>query len=648
MCNCPHTVEVPSANGFQNLVEKFYESNGLLAYLLISTPTLLDMPEVKCFPEFDSDGDGGFRRTKLIAELNDATNRLDTLLQMYLVHACRGEMRHFNKYGDRQTERMKLLKDWNDRAICAIHEPNDTVRWTRIVYHAFNDFSWHNMYGGKAWANIAEALLSRLEGRINISENQRTVSSFCSKPVVFIDYVLDLEHNTGSCLNKGWLNVGQHDLKAFQNKKTKTSVLDWGSHFQYEISMIKARQPIKTLEENKKTTLTSLLKQIVMTSYGSQYIVEVVEANHYWEVSSYKSDGSIKLFAKAKTKDIALWAQSKMIEALVNGTTAGKRCFNSITCNNCGYYLDKTFSCECSISNSKKSINDSQSSYNSFLPKISPKPYFVQSICKPAKSQFVPKPAKTLFIDLSKFSGCVSGKWMSSKNHKFKSVDDLCVHYDNFSQQVWVSPSGNPSKVLIKVFVNNTETLVEKLCVAIKQMGLKSGSIGNYYLKYGDVVLSESSTMTHLPYINPTMGDKIKNVAEIFAEQNAIIKKDLNKKEGKNKAEFVMDGPITIYFDSNGNEKEKYINLDLVKTDKVFDLDGILSGTGKHCGIKDKLGNTINIYEGKTFTILYSGGIEVGFVNGYVQLIIRAIQDGYIFGDISKYKYYYKGKCVSK
>lgn len=66
-------------------------------------------------------------------------------------------------------------------------EPDEFMK---VAASAFMDLGWSSSYGGKAWNNIAKAW-GKLNGADTLSERQ-----------IWIDHVFDLEHNTGTMLNK--------------------------------------------------------------------------------------------------------------------------------------------------------------------------------------------------------------------------------------------------------------------------------------------------------------------------------------------------------------------------------------------------------------------------------------------------------------
>lgn len=57
-----------------------------------------------------------------------------------------------------------------------------------LAEQTFEIRGWREAFGGEAWASIANVIRAFLEGRINDR--------------IFVDRVVSLEHNSGSCLNK--------------------------------------------------------------------------------------------------------------------------------------------------------------------------------------------------------------------------------------------------------------------------------------------------------------------------------------------------------------------------------------------------------------------------------------------------------------
>lgn len=330
-CKC--NVVPPSADGFLSLVRRFYEADGLAAMLLATMMVVIG----DCFdyPEVHGDGDGGYRLMKLRADAKDSTEKLDVLLQKYLVKALASEMQHFNYdlvfTKKPNLEEFKKKYNIDNTPPCPICNPDKALRFARICFRAFSDFEWCTSYGGKAWANIAEALIGRLEGKVvstqikqlnyphkvywnngnsyltmkseeeaiafakgakgpivakatckllgitevkDLGPKCAEVNGFCAKPAVFVDYVLDLEHNTGTCLNKGWLHIDFVELKDFQDIKRNKNVLDYSESYPAEKAVILARQLLTVPAEKEKNEVVDGLCNEFKTPKGSTYKIQ--------------------------------------------------------------------------------------------------------------------------------------------------------------------------------------------------------------------------------------------------------------------------------------------------------------------------------------------------------------------------------------
>jgi len=99
-------------------------------------------------------------------------------------------------------------------ALWAIKKSGQSAReFVTLCRYAFDNLRWSSSYGGRAWANICEGWLMLQDSQ---SDNIR-------RAIVNIDHVFDMQHNTGTVLNKvkeyavnggyGWLSAGL-DFKA--------------------------------------------------------------------------------------------------------------------------------------------------------------------------------------------------------------------------------------------------------------------------------------------------------------------------------------------------------------------------------------------------------------------------------------------------
>lgn len=85
------------------------------------------------------------------------------------------------------------------------------------LYEYFNDLEWDYLYGGPQWAKITKALIN-----LKDSENYQNA-------MVWIDHIIDLQHNTGSIFNK---NQQLNDLiNDVIHAKTEFSLDDFYENF---------------------------------------------------------------------------------------------------------------------------------------------------------------------------------------------------------------------------------------------------------------------------------------------------------------------------------------------------------------------------------------------------------------------------------
>lgn len=90
-----------------------------------------------------------------------------------------------------------------------------------LAEQTFEMAGWRGAFGGEAWASIASVLRAYLEGRINDR--------------IFVDRVVSLEHNSGSCLNKLY---NTRDLKP---------VLDAHGNDEYNTLLKRASKEVRLL-----------------------------------------------------------------------------------------------------------------------------------------------------------------------------------------------------------------------------------------------------------------------------------------------------------------------------------------------------------------------------------------------------------------
>ena len=79
----------------------------------------------------------------------------------------------------------------------------DVVTFARMAADAFTDLNWSASYGGKAWTDIAQGYIDLRIALNNYNPEAPSPSSeSAEKLIAAIDHAFDLEHNTGTVLNK--------------------------------------------------------------------------------------------------------------------------------------------------------------------------------------------------------------------------------------------------------------------------------------------------------------------------------------------------------------------------------------------------------------------------------------------------------------
>jgi hypothetical protein len=141
--------------------------------------------------------------------LNDLVHSLDRIFMDYACAAIGGELRHHANNtclgkGSGYDNRFRAWTYWG--AIC--QENGTSHHLFSEAESIFLDFP-NSSYGGKPWANAAKLVHDRLLMKLagSPSENQ----------TVFIDRIFNLQHNTGSFLNKlTWANLRSPELGSIE------------------------------------------------------------------------------------------------------------------------------------------------------------------------------------------------------------------------------------------------------------------------------------------------------------------------------------------------------------------------------------------------------------------------------------------------
>lgn len=89
----------------------------------------------------------------------------------------------------------------------------NVIDFARMSADAFNDLNWSPAYGGKAWADIAQGYIDLRQALNNYNPEAPSPSSeSAEKLIAAIDHAFDLEHNTGTVLNKvNYFDVGGYN-----------------------------------------------------------------------------------------------------------------------------------------------------------------------------------------------------------------------------------------------------------------------------------------------------------------------------------------------------------------------------------------------------------------------------------------------------
>jgi len=99
----------------------------------------------------------------------------------------------------------------------------NVIDFARMSADALKDLNWTTAYGGNVWAEIAQGYIDLRQALDNYNPKAPSPSSeSAEKLIAAIDHAFDLEHNTGTVLNKvTYFDVGGYDWikKALDNKR---------------------------------------------------------------------------------------------------------------------------------------------------------------------------------------------------------------------------------------------------------------------------------------------------------------------------------------------------------------------------------------------------------------------------------------------
>lgn len=133
---------------------------------------------------------------------------------VYLYAACLGEARHARESLAKESFIPETIAMHREGLYRAITEYRPTPSNINILISVFSQ-KWSSGFGGKAWRNIAEALKMY----------------FTHPAEVFVDHIIDLEHNGGCVFNKSDARDSLHF--AVEYPESFKGFLDW--KFRYDV-----------------------------------------------------------------------------------------------------------------------------------------------------------------------------------------------------------------------------------------------------------------------------------------------------------------------------------------------------------------------------------------------------------------------------
>lgn len=399
-CKCSNPVVAPTSTMFSAWVRDFYAASGMAA-LLAGVCGRLDADGA--WWEDNGDDDGATQLNMLRGSARNTAGALEAVLLPYLCLAVASEVRHAECcYGDAKDKLYAGLEryranHYDYRAPCPDCDPDGALRFLRYAYALFTECTWASAYGGKAWAAIAEAAIVRLETRyqergraIPAATAPRTgdrcpchgrlypdaygpkwalrcpaedngpeanVVRFCRKVEVFADYVLDLEHNTGSCLNKGWLHVNFDTLHSFQDMKRNADPMDWaGAMYPRVAERVRVRRaPLawacpKVEAKVELAPCAASTTAFGTTPKGSEYELTADPCPDGQVVVTAKYQGGSCTWATLVCGSMAAaiaYMDGLLAELVNKGTTAGKAWRAAVKCPACGKYNSAAHPCDC-------------------------------------------------------------------------------------------------------------------------------------------------------------------------------------------------------------------------------------------------------------------------------------------------------------
>ncbi len=178
------------------------------------------------------------------------------LLKNYLAMACGGELRHSRHHNDwlesfRSIDKAETWRAWYD-----VYTIDPLANIEKAAEEFYRLGAWSNGFGGPAWGKAANYLAEFIKGKYS--------------PVMFVDLVIDLEHNTGCIFNKWFIDTGI--LKGLLNAKFNGKDNDYELLLKYAEKQDIKIAYINTLRSGKKQRIlahkfVSNMKQIHFKNY---------------------------------------------------------------------------------------------------------------------------------------------------------------------------------------------------------------------------------------------------------------------------------------------------------------------------------------------------------------------------------------------
>lgn len=183
-----------------------------IVYLSVFFYLLMYMDLCMKKSEFDFSHSGLKLRHDIDELYKNYTKHFANIIYDYVVYACFREIRHAH---DECSITPIRLCDFHPHYIyvCNVEELYREVEpnsFLRMCSHVFNNGYWPHSYGGKSWGQAAD--LALLYHKI--------------PDVLFIDRIIDLQHNTGSMFSKENPLFVESDKRLNEFLTLKTEIID--------------------------------------------------------------------------------------------------------------------------------------------------------------------------------------------------------------------------------------------------------------------------------------------------------------------------------------------------------------------------------------------------------------------------------------